>query len=189
MVSSQINFEVLDIDLVAPSIIDSKVIHVGETKFDLRISCDESVYLSYLLTEQGTHTPAAAEIITKATRDASATKPNVSETHGVVHSFISQSTRSYIYYDSYINLTALSSATDYLLYMVPVDLSGNIGGIKSVLFTTKSRPPPVTFTLKAKAALTATLLLNSLSLVTGKTGDYFQIVATPNTSSIVTDEA
>jgi hypothetical protein len=189
MVSSQINFEVLDVDLVAPSIIDSKVVQVGQTKFDLRISCDESVYLSYLLTEQGTLTPTAAEIITKATRDASATKPNVTETHGMVHSFISQSTRSYIYYDSYINMTALSSATDYLLYMVPVDLSGNIGGIKSVLFTTKSRPPPVTFTLKAKAALTATLLLNSLSLVTGKTGDYFQIVATPNTSSIVTDEA
>lgn len=73
--------------------------------------------------------------------------------------------------------------------MVPVDLSGNIGGIKSVEFTTKSRPPPVSFNLKAKAALSTTLLLNSLSLVTGKTSDYFQIIVSPNISGIVTDEA
>lgn len=72
--------------------------------------------------------------------------------------------------------------------MVPIDQSDNIGIIKHVLFTTQSRPPPIAFKLRAKKALDQQLLINSLSLVTGKTSDYFSIIIVPNTSTITTDE-
>jgi len=135
-----------------PIIVDFKEILIKQTQYELRVSTDENAYLYYLLTEQGTLMPSATEIMDSTVRNGSANKTSITETHANVHSNITPSTRTYIYYDSYINLSSLKSDKKYLIYMVPEDLAGNIGVIQYREFNTLVNPLPVKFTLKAEKA-------------------------------------
>lgn len=189
MPEDQVNIEVLNEDTEPPRIVDTKVAELFQTSYKLRASCQESAYIYYMLTEAGTKMPNATEIMDANVRSTSVNKTNSIEIQGNVHAKITESTKTYKYFDSYIDLENLISNTGYKLYMVPVDLGGNIGPIKSQDFKTEPKPDPVIFSLKAGSAITpSSNLINALSLVTGKPAEYFTVTFTPNFSAIPNTE-
>jgi hypothetical protein len=118
----------------------------------------------------------------------SVNRPRTAEIQDSQFANITSQTKSFIYYDSYIQLANLTPNTEYTMFMMPQDLSGNNGNIKSITFKTAPVPPAVTFKLKSSAAISDDKLLQALSLVAGLTVDKIKITYKPIFSSIPTTE-
>lgn len=58
------------------------------------------------------------------------------ERYGFNSSYQAPVTVNFIYYDTYLWFTGLEEYTDYLLYFVVQDLSGNVGDVISFPFRT-----------------------------------------------------
>lgn len=188
MPTPQINFEIEDLDNKPPNIEEYSLTSLKMKSAGLRISCDESARIYYICSIKGTITPSVSELKSKAARALSMNRPRTEEIQGYEFSTITSQTRTYIYYDTQVDLTGLSSDTRYVIFMMPVDLSGNVGTIKTFEFKTAASPPPVTFKLRASSAISSNNLLQALSLVSGITTDKFVITYTPAFSTIPVDE-
>jgi hypothetical protein len=183
-----INFEIEDVDSKPPSIEEYQITDLQMKSAKLRVSCDESAQVYYICSIKGTITPSAAELKDTALRLKSLNRPRTAEIQASQFANITSQTKSFIYYDSYISLNNLAANTEYTLFMMPQDLSGNDGQIKSIQFKTAPVPPAVTFKLKSSAAISDDKLLQALSLVSGLTVDKIKITYKPIFSSIPTSE-
>ena len=154
----------------------------------LRVSADESATIYYIASLRGTQPPPTDEILDPAKRALSTLKPETAEIQGSEHATITKDTKTYNYHDTYLKLTGLIPARDYTLFMLPVDLNGNVGEMKQLDFTTKPIPPPVSFKLNARDAITDDEIKQALSLVTGKVPETFEITYKQNISSISSGE-
>lgn len=188
MPTPQINFEIEDVDSTPPSIQDYSLITKKMKSVNLRISCDESSKVYYICSIKGTLTPTSAELMDAAVRLQSLNRPRTAELQGYAYANITTQTSSYVYFDTYVQLANLTSSTEYVLFMMPVDLSGNMGQIKSFNFKTDGSQPAVTFKLQSSQEIDKTKLLQALSLVSGITTDKFVITFTPSFSTIPTSE-
>jgi hypothetical protein len=149
MPEDTINFEIEDIDLTPPSIVTTKQLSQSSTTMDLRVSADENTRVYYVASLRGTQTPPVEELLDPALRALSTKKPSTPEVQGNEHSKITEDTTTYIYHDTYIGLENLLPDTEYDLFLLPVDMYGNVGEIEKIEFETDPIPPPVTFNLKA----------------------------------------
>ena len=183
-----INFEIQDRDLVPPSIVTTKQLTQTARSMSMRVSADENTRVYYLASLRGTQPPPADEMMDPLKRAKSSKKPSTPEVQGSEHSKITKDTKTYVYHDTYVSLDNLLPDTEYDLFMLPVDMYGNIGEIKKVEFNTNPIPPPVTFNLKAKGAMTDAQILKALSLVSAEDSSRFQITYRPNFASIATGE-
>ena len=154
----------------------------------VRVSADESTKIHYLCSIKGTLPPSVQELRDASLRKQSLNKPRTAEIQGSEFSSITSQTRSFIYYDTELNLNNLVPDTEYTMFMMPEDLSGNTGAIQQMTFKTSKVPPPMKFTLKSSAAIDDDKLLQALSLVTGLTTDKIAITYKPSFSSIPTSE-
>jgi hypothetical protein len=176
----QINLEILPIDQTAPVIVSTKVYYVTSNSVKFRISVNENAQVFYLITRKHTPIPDKLEIIDPAKRNISAAKPTFPEYQGNKFVNITDETTSYVYNDIYDYVVGLEEDTDYITYALPIDLSGNIGEIKSFQFKTNKVEDAVSFTLKSKTLIDEAALLNSLSLVSGLLPSQFKIIKKPN---------
>lgn len=188
MPEDTINFEVEDKDLTPPNIVTTKQVSQSATSLNMRVSSDENTKVYYIASLRGTQPPPIEEMLDPAKRALSTKKPSTPEVQGNEHSKITKDTKTYVYHDTYIGLENLLPDTEYDLFMLPVDMYGNVGEMKKVEFETDPIPPPVTFDLKASSAMTDAEILNALSLVTAVDPSRFQITYKPNFSSIATGE-
>ena len=184
----EINFEIEDVDKKPPSIVEYNLISKQMKSMKMRVSSDESTKIYYVCSIKGTMPPTVAEMRDPAVRALSQNKPRTPEIQGSQYSTITSQTKSYVYFDSYLDLQGLESNKDYSIFMMPEDLSGNVGEIKQFDFKTEEVPPPVTFKLKSAAAISDDNLLQALSLVSGITKDKFVITYRPAFSTIPTSE-
>ena len=187
--TESINFEVEDVDSTAPNIVEYKITDLLMKSAKLRVSCDESTKVYYICSIKGTITPTVAELKDAAIRSISLNKPRAAEIQGFEFANVTSQTKSFIYYDTYINLEGLIPDTEYTVFMLPQDLTGNNGQVKQLNFKTAPVPPPVTFRLKSSAAISDDKLLQALSLVSGLTTDKIKIIYRPVFSSIPSTEA
>lgn len=188
MPEDEINFEVQDRDTTPPQIVDYKVTSKSRTGMSLRASADESQRIYYIASLKGTQPPPVEEIMDPQKRALSTLKPQTAEVQGNEHARITKDTKTYTYHDTYIDLEGLIPDRDYTLFMLPVDLNGNVGEMKQVDFSTNPVAPPVSFKLNAKNDISDDDIKNALQLVTGKLPQRFEITYKQNLSSISTGE-
>lgn len=101
------------------------------------------------------------------------------EITGFNSSYQAPVTVNYIYYDTYILFTGLEEKTDYILYFVIRDLSGNLGDVYTYPFRTLKKQLPCLFKIKFRQEVSNTTLLNTFGLITSKTKERFMIVSKP----------
>jgi hypothetical protein len=138
----KLNFEILDIDYEAPKVINYYIVDMSRTYMYFRISTSESVYAFYMLTLKGTDLPAPMELAQPEIRVSNRRKTDVMEITGFNSSYQAPVTVNYIYYDTYILFTGLEEQTDYVLYFVIRDLSGNLGDVYTYPFRTLKKQLP-----------------------------------------------
>lgn len=125
MVTNYANFEILDVDVNPPKLINYYIVDMDRTYMYFRISASENCWVKYLLTLKGTIKPPNDEIIKPELRVARNTKTDVMELIGANYSYQAPVTKDYIYYDTYLMFTGLEEQTDYVLYFLVMDLSDN----------------------------------------------------------------
>lgn len=142
MPNQKLNFEILDIDHDTPKVINYYMVDMSRTFMYFRISTSESVYVFYMLTLKGTDIPAPMELVQPELRVQNYRRTDVMEITGFNSSYQAPVTVNYIYYDTYILFKGLEEQTDYLLYFVIRDLSGNLGEVYSYPFRTRKKQLP-----------------------------------------------
>ena len=132
MNTNVINFEILDVDHTPPKLLNYYIVDMDRTYMYFRISTSESGWVKYLLTNKGTLQPPNDELQNNTLREVRSSKTNVTEINGSNYSYQSPVTKDYIYYDTYLYFSGLEEQTDYVLFFLVEDLSGN--GIDTVAF-------------------------------------------------------
>lgn len=79
---NKISFEVLDIDLTPPGVVNYYIEDIGRTYLYFRVSTDKSVTVYYLLSLLGTQPPLPAEIMSAQIRATLGHKTDVMELIG-----------------------------------------------------------------------------------------------------------
>jgi hypothetical protein len=200
MTVNQLNFEILDIDYDPPTLKNDYIVELERTYMYYRISTSESSWSYYLLSLRGTVEPPIDEIIDPTLRLKRGTKTDVLETTGRNGSEQVTKTQTYIYHDTYLKFTGLEEQTDYILYYVVQDLSGNNRKVRAVPFSTLTKHQPCRFTIqftsnvaeaKAKTAFALVTSIDSKRWVAEKTPNVFTIPNNndPVISTILANEA
>ena len=134
-----INFEIMDIDNSPPTILNYYIVDMDRTYMYFRISTSESGWVYYILAYKGTKQPSNPEIKDPSIRVALSTE-TVWEQYGSNSSYQAPVTQTYIYYDTYFYFTGLEEQTDYILFFMVEDLSGNENPVSVAFpFTTLSK--------------------------------------------------
>jgi len=179
METDTINVEILDIDTEPPEVLNEYIVTMDRTYMYYRISTSESAWVYYLLTLKGTVPPPIDEIKNPTLRGTRGTKTDVMEWTGRNSSYQAEITSTYIYHDTYLKFTGLEEQTDYVLYYVVEDLSGNDLSTRSIEFTTFKKHHPVNFNVLLSNDTDLTSLEAAFSLVTGMLTTRFEIIQAP----------
>ena len=179
METDTINVEILDIDTEPPEVLNEYIVTMDRTYMYYRISTSESAWVYYLLTLKGTIAPPIDEIKDPSLRVTRGTKTDVMELTGKNSSYQADLTTTYIYYDNYLMFTGLEEQTDYVLYYVVEDLSGNDLSTRKIEFTTFKKHQPVMFNVLLSNDTDLDSLEAAFSLVTGMETSRWNIVAAP----------
>lgn len=75
-------------------------------------------------------------------------------------------TSTFIYYDTFLHFRGLEEQTDYVLYFLIEDLSGNLGDMLGYNFTTLPKHLPAKFKIRVRENVAAEKLKNAFALVT-----------------------
>jgi len=174
-----LNFEILDIDNEVPLVLNEYIVTLDRTYMYYRISTSESVWVYYLLTLKGTVAPPIDEIKNSTLRNIRGTKTDVIEITGKNSSYQADITSTYIYYDIYLKFTGLEEQTDYVLYYVVQDLSGNDLIPRKIEFTTFKKHHPAMFNILLSNDTDTSNLEAAFSLITGMPTTRWEIVKAP----------
>lgn len=82
MPQTDVNFEILDVDMTPPSVVNEYIVELDRTYMYYRISTSESVWVYYLLTLKGTVKPPKDEVLDPTLRSIRNTKTDVIELSG-----------------------------------------------------------------------------------------------------------
>eukprot|EP01017_Pseudomicrothorax_dubius_P036244 TRINITY_DN5170_c0_g1_i7.p1 TRINITY_DN5170_c0_g1~~TRINITY_DN5170_c0_g1_i7.p1 ORF type:complete len:641 (-),score=124.40 TRINITY_DN5170_c0_g1_i7:50-1972(-) len=177
--NNNITFEILDIDTTPPQLLNYYIVDLGRTYMYFRVSASESSWVSYLLTLRGTVTPSPEEVRNSTLRVIKRTKTDVLELQGRNGSNQTQVTKTFIYYDTFLSFTGLEEQTDYILFFVLEDLSGNYITTTTFNFTTLAKYYPARFNIMLKDNVNIPDLIRALGLITGLTANRFVINSAP----------
>ena len=177
-----INLEITPADTTPPNIISIRDYNRNYNSNNFKINVDENSVIHYMLTKHNTLLPPVDELLNPELRNETASSLELKEQFGNAAVNITKATSSYSYHDVYFNIDGLDELTRYTLYAVPVDLSGNVGGIKSFNFTTSERENDAIFNLKGTTPVDLEKLLAALSLITGQPKEAFSFYKTPDLS-------
>ena len=119
-----INFEIMDLDNAPPDILNYYIVDMDRTYMYFRISTSESGWIYWILSYKGTKKPSNHEIRDPSIRVALETQ-TFWEINGSNSSYQAPVTKTYIYYDTYLYFSGLEEQTDYVLFFLTEDLSGN----------------------------------------------------------------
>lgn len=174
-----INFEILDVDVQEPAVLDDYIVDMDRTWLYYRVSSSESAWVYWMLTYEGTLTPPCDELKNSTLRGVRGTKTDVTEIFGANSSYQTPVTTSYIYYDTYLKITGLEEQTDYVLFYCVYDLSGNVNGTHVRRFTTLKKHQPAIFSVALTDDTNTTTMINSFSLITGIIQSRFSVLSAP----------
>lgn len=192
METNYVNFEILDVDVNPPKLINYYIVDMDRTYMYFRISTSENCWVKYLLTLKGTIKPPNDEILKPELRVVRKTKTDVMELIGANYSYQAPVTKDYIYYDTYLMFTGLEEQTDYMLYFLVMDLSDNEIVNVGFPFTTFSnsllflfsiincfysleKHHPAKFSLILTQDVVISKVLNAFGLITGLQPERFQV--------------
>lgn len=163
---NSLSFEILDVDTIAPKVINYYIESLDRTYLYLRISSNESVVIYSMMTLLGTEVPTVKELKTTTLRKSTGRITNVLEIYASNSSFVAPFTKDYIYYDTYLNYDTLTEQTDYLLYFYAEDLSGNASPVYNFTFSTLAKHIPVHFTLRVNETIADDKIFSAFGLIT-----------------------
>jgi len=103
-------------------------------------------------------------------------------------SYQAEITSTYIYHDTYLKFTGLEEQTDYVLYYVVEDLSGNDLSTRKIEFTTFKKHHPAMFNVLLSNDTDLTSLEAAFSLVTGVLTTRWEIIQAPAKFDIPNNE-
>lgn len=174
-VQPTINIELYQSSTIPPNIVTIKSFNVTSNSAKIRISVDKNSEVKYIIAKKGTPKPSLSSMLNPTSRPSANEEISGSKFVSIIGNTGGD------YSDVFVEASNLDPNSEYEIFAVPIDQSGNIGSITSYPFSTLKEDSSVEMKMTFSSLQNLNDILNALSLATGLPTSAFTISETPST--------